>query len=109
MCPVNDSRARTNSPKSLNRPPAKRALKQGEVLDGEGGFCVFGKQVAAERSLAEGFLPLGLAQGVRLKRDVGEGEPLKWLDVAYNADDLAVRVRRDMEAAFGRPNANSAA
>jgi predicted homoserine dehydrogenase-like protein len=88
---------------------AKRALKQSEVLDGEGGFCVFGKQVAAERSLAEGFLPLGLAQGVSLKRDVADGEPLKWLDVAYDADDLAVRVRREMEAAFGRPNASSAA
>ena len=88
---------------------AKRALKQSEVLDGEGGFCVFGKQVAAERSLAEGFLPLGLAQGVRLKRDVADGEPLKWSDVAYDAADLAVRVRREMEAAFGRPNASGAA
>ena len=88
---------------------AKRALKQSEVLDGEGGFCVFGKQVAAECSLAEGFLPLGLAQGVRLKRDVADGEPLKWSDVAYDAADLAVRVRREMEAAFGRPNASGAA
>ena len=52
---------------------AKRALKAGEVLDGEGGFCVWGKQVAAERSLAEGLLPLGLAHDVRLKRDVAEG------------------------------------
>ena len=31
---------------------AKRALKRGEVLDGEGGYCVWGKQVPAERSLA---------------------------------------------------------
>src|SRR5439155_20717531 len=38
---------------------AKRALKRGEMLDGEGGFCVWGRQVASERSLAEGLLPLG--------------------------------------------------
>ncbi len=84
---------------------AKRALKKGEMLDGEGGFCVWGKQVAAERSLAEGFLPLGLAHQVRLERDVAEGEILAWNDVAYDRNDPAVKVRREMEAAFGRPNA----
>jgi predicted homoserine dehydrogenase-like protein len=75
------------------------------VLDGEGGFCVWGKQVPAERSLAEGLLPLGLAHQVALKRDLAEGESLRWSDVAYDANDLAVKVRREMEAAFGRPNA----
>jgi predicted homoserine dehydrogenase-like protein len=83
---------------------AKRDLKQGELLDGEGGFCVWGKQTPAERSLEQGYLPLGLAQNVRLKRDVKEGERLKWSDVEYNPQDTAVRVRREMEAAFGRRN-----
>ena len=59
----------------------------------------------AELSLAQGFLPLGLAQNVRLKRDVAEGERLKWSDVDYDPNDTAVRVRREMEAAFSRPNA----
>src|SRR5712692_9622468 len=83
---------------------AKRTLKQGEVLDGEGGFCVWGKQVPAARSLAEGLLPLGLAHEVRLKRGVAEGECLRWSDVDYDENALAVKVRREMEAAFGRPN-----
>src|SRR3954470_6506974 len=83
---------------------AKRDLKQSEVLDGEGGFCVWGKQVPAERSLAEGLLPLGLAHEVDLKRDLAEGECLKWNDVVYDENDLAVKVRREMEAAFGRQN-----
>jgi predicted homoserine dehydrogenase-like protein len=83
---------------------AKRALKRGEVLDGEGGFCVWGKQVPAERSLAAGLLPLGLAHDVRLERDIAEGECLTWRDVACDENDLAVKVRREMEAAFGRPN-----
>ena len=74
------------------------------MLDGEGGFCVWGKQVPAERSLAEGLLPLGLAHDVRLKRDVAAGECLTWSDVAYDRNDPAVKVRREMEAAFGRPN-----
>jgi len=84
---------------------AKRDLKKGEVLDGEGGFCVWGKQTPAAHSLETGGLPLGLAQNVKLKRDVREGEGLKWSDVEYDPNDTAVKVRREMEAAFARPNA----
>ncbi len=87
---------------------AKRALASGEVLDGEGGFCVWGKQIPAERSLAEGLLPLGLAHEVRLKRAVAEGECLRWSDVTCDENDLAVKVRREMEAAFGWPNMRAA-
>jgi predicted homoserine dehydrogenase-like protein len=88
---------------------AKRALKSGEVLDGEGGFCVWGKQVPAARSLTQGLLPLGLAHQVKLKRDIAEGECLRWSDVVYDENDLAVKVRREMEAAFGRPNVEASA
>lgn len=83
---------------------AKRDLKRGEMLDGEGGYCVWGKQTPAARSLDEGLLPLGLAHDVKLKRDVAMGERLKWADVDYDPNDSAVKVRREMEAAFGRPN-----
>lgn len=88
---------------------AKRDLAAGEMLDGEGGFCVWGKQTPAKRSLAEGFLPLGLAHNVKLLRAIREGEPICWTDVAYNADDPAVRFRREMEAAFAPPRAASVA
>jgi predicted homoserine dehydrogenase-like protein len=80
---------------------AKRPLKHGEVLDGEGGFTVWGRQVPADVSLAEGYLPLGLATGVKLVRDIAEGQPLRWSDVAIDADAAAVKVRREMEAMFG--------
>jgi predicted homoserine dehydrogenase-like protein len=83
---------------------AKRNLKQGEVLDGEGGFCVWGKQTPAEVSLDRGYFPLGLAQNVKLKRVIAEGERLTWSDVEFDPNDTAVRVRREMEAAFARPN-----
>jgi len=83
---------------------AKKNMKVGEMLDGEGGFCVWGKQTPADRSLDEGLLPLGLAHNVRLKRDVAVGEALKWADVEYDPNDSAVKFRREMEAAFGRRN-----
>jgi predicted homoserine dehydrogenase-like protein len=88
---------------------AKRALKAGEILDGEGGFCVWGKQTPAEVSRARELLPLGLAHNVKLKRDIPEGGALKWSDVAYDPNDAAVKVRREMEAAFGRQNAGAEA
>src|SRR5205823_11842777 len=67
---------------------AKRTLKSGEVLDGEGGFCVWGKQIPAARSLAQGLLPLGLAEQVKLKRDIAEGGCLRWSGVACHENDL---------------------
>ena len=84
---------------------AKRDLKAGEMLDGEGGFCVWGKQTPADTSLERELLPLGLAHNVKLKRDIAEGQPLRWSDVVYDPADTAVKVRREMEAAFGRRNA----
>src|ERR1700679_2089264 len=49
---------------------AKRALKAGETLDGEGGYCVYAKLIPAARSLALNALPIGLAHHVKLKRDI---------------------------------------
>ena len=80
---------------------AKRALKAGEVLDGEGGHTVWGKLMAASDSAAKRALPIGLAHKVRLKRDIPEGRTLSWDDVEYDANSEAVKVRREMERTFG--------
>jgi predicted homoserine dehydrogenase-like protein len=82
---------------------AKKPLRAGEVLDGEGGYCVWGKQMPAQSSLQLGGLPLGLANQVRLKRDILEGSQVRWEDVEHDPEDEPVRIRREMEAAFGRP------
>ena len=79
---------------------AKRDLSVGEVLDGEGGYCVWGKQMPAADSLAHNCLPLGLAADVRLTRDVQAGAQVTWADVEIDEGDLAVRTRREMEAMF---------
>jgi predicted homoserine dehydrogenase-like protein len=79
---------------------AKRALKQGEMLDGEGGFCVWGKQTPAAMSLRGKLLPLGLAHNAKLLHDIEQGQPLRWDDVAVDSADDAVKVRREMETSF---------
>ena len=78
----------------------KRALHAGDILDGEGGFTVWGKQVPASASLDAGLLPLGLAHDVKLLHDVEPGQLLKWSDVELKESDIAVAARRRMEAAF---------
>ncbi len=82
---------------------AKRGLKKGEILDGEGGFCVWGKQTPAEMSLKEGYLPLGLAHNVKLKADVKQGQRLKWTDVEMDTTDATYKFRREMEQTFPKP------
>jgi predicted homoserine dehydrogenase-like protein len=82
---------------------AKRRLRIGELLDGEGGYTVWGKVIPAARSVAEGALPIGLANRVRVLRDIPAGGIVRWDDIDIG-DSQAVRVRREMEQAF-RPGA----
>jgi predicted homoserine dehydrogenase-like protein len=79
---------------------AKRDLRAGEMLDGEGGACVWGKLMTAADSLRRGGLPIGLANRVPLLRDVPAGQPVTWDDVRIDQDDAAYRYRRSMEATF---------
>jgi predicted homoserine dehydrogenase-like protein len=79
---------------------AKRDLRAGEMLDGEGGACVWGKLMTAADSLRVGGLPIGLANRVPLLRDVPAGQPVTWDDVRVDTTDEAYRYRREMEAAF---------
>jgi predicted homoserine dehydrogenase-like protein len=79
---------------------AKRPLEAGEVLDGEGGYTVYGKAVPARRSKSQDLLPIGLAHKVRLKRDVAAGAMLTTADVELDGKALAVKVRAEMVRAF---------
>jgi predicted homoserine dehydrogenase-like protein len=80
---------------------AKRDLAAGEMLDGEGGFTVYGKLFPAQESIALGGLPLGLAHGVKLIKPVKAGQAVSWSDVAFDANSTAVKFRREMEQVFG--------
>ncbi len=76
---------------------AKRDLRAGEMLDGEGGYTVWGKLMPAQASLKAGALPIGLAHGVKLKADVAHGAVVGWNDVEIDSANDTVTVRREME------------
>lgn len=79
---------------------AKRDLRTGEMLDGEGGFCVYGRLLPASASLEGGALPIGLAHHLTLTRDVAAGAMLRWDDVRLDATEPALRFRRELEQRF---------
>ncbi len=79
---------------------AKRDLAPGETLDGEGGFTVYGTLLPARRSVTAGYLPIGLAHGVKLGKTVAAGQMVRWDDVTYDEGDATVKFRREMEAIF---------
>ena len=80
---------------------AKRDLKPGETLDGEGGYTVWGRLMPAAASLACSGLPIGLAHGVKVVRAVAKGSTVSWNDISAPDSDGS-RFRREMEALFAR-------
>ena len=82
---------------------AKRDLVPGDMLDGEGGYTVWGKLLPAQTSAAMGGLPLGLAHNVKVVRPVKKGQSLSWSDVAIDTTTNAYRTRKLMEDLFATP------
>ena len=77
---------------------AKKNLAAGEILDGEGGYTVSGGLRPAGMSVANGYLPLGLAHGAKLRRAVPDGSAVRWSDVEIDEGTAAARLRREIEA-----------
>ena len=84
---------------------AKRDLKPGEMLDGEGGYAVWANAIPASRSLAVGGLPIGLAHNVKLKRAVARDTIVSVEDVELVKDLDVLKLRREMETQYGRSTA----
>ena len=72
---------------------AKKDLKKGDMLDGEGGFCARGRLVTSEKSKKEEILPLGLTDNAVLKRDVNKDSIIKLKDVELNHPEEVVEAR----------------
>lgn len=78
---------------------AKRALRAGDRLDGEGGHTVWGKLLPAKTSLERRALPIGLAHNLELLRDVPHGAILTYDDVEPPTGPAAL-ARHQLETQF---------
>ena len=79
---------------------AKQDLKMGEVLDGIGGFHVFGDTENHDVSAAGNFLPMSLAEGCRLKTDIAKDQVLSYEDVVLPEGRLVDRLRNEQNNMF---------
>ena len=85
---------------------AKRMLKAGEPLDGEGGYTVFGRLVPSQDSLSQHALPIGLANGAVARTDIEQGQLVRYEDVLLPDGHLTVKLREKLEAEFQLPAQN---
>ena len=72
---------------------AKKDLKVGERLDGEGGFCARGRLVTSQKSKDEKILPLGLTDNAVIKKDIKKDDIIKLDDVELNLPKEVVEAR----------------
>jgi predicted homoserine dehydrogenase-like protein len=85
---------------------AKRDLEAGEVVDGLGGYMTYGQCDTYEASRSEGLLPMGLAEGCRLRRPLKKDAVLTYADVEIPQGRLVDQLRAEQDAAFPPAPAN---
>jgi predicted homoserine dehydrogenase-like protein len=79
---------------------AKRDLREGETLDGIGGFTCYGMIDNSETCQREDLLPMGLSDGCRLKTGVRRDQPIAYPDVELPQGRLCDRLREEQNARF---------
>ncbi|MBD1917822.1 MULTISPECIES: NAD(P)-dependent oxidoreductase [Cyanophyceae] len=81
---------------------AKIDLEVGQTLDGLGGYHTYGQCENADIVNQDNLLPMGLAEGCRLKRPVAKDHVLTYDDVEIPADSVAHRLRAEQNAYFAK-------
>ena len=72
---------------------AKKDLKIGDKLDGEGGFCARGKLITSQKSKDEKILPLGLTDNAILKKNINKDQVIRLDDVELNLPKEVIEAR----------------
>ena len=73
---------------------AKKDLKKGDKLDGEGGFCSRGKLVTSQTSKKENLLPLGLTDHALVNKDIAKDQVITIKDVDLNLPEDVIQARK---------------
>ena len=79
---------------------AKIDLKAGEILDGLGHYMTYGQCENADVAKKENLLPMGLAEGCKLKRDMNKDDVITYGDVELPKDSLTVKLRIEQDKHF---------
>jgi len=86
---------------------AKKDLRTGDLVDGEGGRTVYGQLVRAVESMEGGYLPIGLASEAKVVRPVAKDSILTYDDVEIDRNLFSYKIRKSMEETFKEPERKS--
>lgn len=75
-------------------------MRAGETIDGEGGYAVYGTVASASEARSRRLVPMGLAHGCKLTRDVPIDHPIGEDDVAFDEDAFVWKLRREQDRFF---------
>ncbi len=81
----------------------RKAMKAGETIDGEGGYAVYGMTTTAQHARRAQLVPMGLAQGLKLIRDVPADHQISEADVEFDESSFIWKLRREQDRAFAEP------
>lgn len=73
---------------------AKKDLREGETIDGIGGYTVYGLIDLYNVAKKENLLLIGLSQNCIVKRNLKKGQPISFDDVEFPYDSLIMKLRR---------------
>ena len=76
---------------------AKRDLNPGELLDGPGAFAVYGRQVPAEESIKNRYLPTGLTEKAKVILPVKKDAIITYDDGAIDEPFFSYKLRKAIE------------
>jgi predicted homoserine dehydrogenase-like protein len=82
---------------------AKKNLKAGEILDGGGGYTVYGLVERAEVARNDGLLPLGFAHGIPVLRDIPRDAPIRQEDVRVDTRSFLYQLRQLQDTIQSEP------
>ena len=90
-----------NAPVAETIAMAKRDLKAGEKIDYLGGYTVYGSIEKADIAREEAIIPLGLAVGATITKDVKQGQPLHYSEVELDRSQTIYHLRWLQDKALG--------
>lgn len=80
----------------------RKAMRSGEIIDGEGGYAAYGLLTTAQRAQNERLVPMGLATGLKLKHDVPIDHPISEADVEFDEGSIVWKLRREQNSLYGK-------
>jgi predicted homoserine dehydrogenase-like protein len=79
---------------------AKIQLKKGEIIDGLGHYMTYGLCENSDITKKENLLPIGLAEGCKLKNDIPKDKVLTYDDIELPGERLSDRLRKEQQEYF---------